>query len=59
MGRREMHTGFWWGNLKERGHIEDPHVDERVILKWIVEEQNGRVWTGLRRLRMGTSGGLF
>ena len=54
-----MHTGFWWGNLKERGNIEDPHVDERVILKWIVEEQNGRVWTGLRRLRMGTSGGLF
>jgi len=19
----EMHTGFWWGNLKERNHLED------------------------------------
>jgi hypothetical protein len=21
--RREMHTGFWWGNFKERDHLED------------------------------------
>lgn len=24
MGKREMHTGFLWGNLKERVHLEDP-----------------------------------
>jgi hypothetical protein len=22
-----MHTGFWWGNLRERDHLEDPGVD--------------------------------
>jgi len=21
-----MYTGFWWGNLKEREHLEDPSV---------------------------------
>jgi hypothetical protein len=20
---KEMHTGFWWGNLKEEVHLED------------------------------------
>jgi hypothetical protein len=20
----EVHTGFWWGNLRERDHLEDP-----------------------------------
>jgi len=24
-------TQFWWGNLKERGHLEDPCVDGRII----------------------------
>jgi hypothetical protein len=23
------------GNLRERGHLEDPDVDERIILRWI------------------------
>ena len=23
MERKEMHTRFWWGNLKEREHLED------------------------------------
>jgi len=23
MGRAEVYTGFWWGNLKERDHLED------------------------------------
>ena len=31
-----MHTGFWWGNLKERGRLEDIHVYVRIILKWII-----------------------
>ena len=33
--RWEVHTGFWWGNLKERGHLGDPGVDGRMILRWI------------------------
>jgi hypothetical protein len=27
--RREVHTGFWWGDLREGDHLEDPGVDER------------------------------
>ena len=30
MGRGEMHTGFWWGNLRERHHLEDQ--DGKIIL---------------------------
>jgi len=22
-----VYTGFWWGNLRERHHLEDPGVD--------------------------------
>jgi len=28
--RREMHTGFWWGNRRERDYLEDPGVDGRI-----------------------------
>jgi hypothetical protein len=35
MGRVEVHTGFWWGNLKGRDHFEKPGVVVRIILKWI------------------------
>jgi len=31
-GRGEVYTGFWWGNLRERFHWEDPGVDGRIIL---------------------------
>jgi hypothetical protein len=34
-GRGDMHTGFSWGNLKVRDHLEDLGVDGRIILKWI------------------------
>jgi hypothetical protein len=26
-GRGEVCTGFWWGNLRERDHLEDLDVD--------------------------------
>jgi hypothetical protein len=26
---------FWWGNLRERDHWEDPGLDRRIILRWI------------------------
>jgi len=31
MGRGEVRTGFWWGNMRERDHLEDTGVDGRVI----------------------------
>ena len=33
-----MHTVFWWGNLREIDHSEDPGLDGRIILKWILEK---------------------
>jgi len=33
MDRGEVYTGFWRGNLKERGHLEDPGIDGRIILR--------------------------
>jgi len=47
MGRREVHTGIWWGNLRERDHLEDPGVDGRIILSWIFRKWNVGVWPGL------------
>ena len=34
MGRGEVYTGLWWGNLRERNYLEDPGVDGRIILRW-------------------------
>ena len=35
MGRGEVYTGFWRGDLRERDHLEDPGVDGRIILRLI------------------------
>jgi hypothetical protein len=34
-GRGEVYRGFWWGNLKERDHLEEPGVDGRIIIRGI------------------------
>jgi len=36
MGREDEHTGFWWGNMRERYHLEDSGVDQRIIFKYKV-----------------------
>ena len=36
-----MNKEFWWGNLRERDHLEDAGIDERnerIILKWILKK---------------------
>jgi hypothetical protein len=39
--RGEVHTGFWWGNLKGGGHLEDLGVDGRIILKLVFKNWDG------------------
>jgi hypothetical protein len=41
--RGEVHTGFWFGDLREGVHLEDLGVDGSIILK----KCNGKAWTGL------------
>jgi hypothetical protein len=37
-GRQEVHTGFWWDNLKETDHSEGLGINGRIILKWIFKK---------------------
>jgi hypothetical protein len=41
IGVGEEHTGFWWRNLRERDHSEDPGVGGRIILRWIFRKWDG------------------
>ena len=45
MGKGEVRTGFWWGNLKERDDLKDPDIGGRLILKWISRKCDVGVWT--------------
>jgi len=43
LGNGEVHTGFGWGKLRERDNLEDPGLDERIILRRIFGK-----WDGVR-----------
>ena len=36
-----MHTGLYWGNLREGGRLEDSGVDGRIILKCVFKKRDG------------------
>jgi hypothetical protein len=48
-----VYIGIWWGNLRERGHFEDPGIDGWIILRWIFRKWDVRAWTGLIWLGIG------
>jgi hypothetical protein len=57
--RGGIHTRFWRKSQKERDRWEDLYVNEKIILKGLLEIYDGVLWAGLIRLRIGTSGGLL
>jgi hypothetical protein len=44
MGREQVHTGFWWGKLKEKCLLEEQGVDGRIVLKLNFKKLDG-AWT--------------
>jgi hypothetical protein len=54
----EMCIGSWWGYLRERDHLEDLGVDERIMLKWISQKRM-EAWTRLIWLWIRTVGGML
>jgi len=47
--KHNYHTGCWWGKLRERCHLGDPGVHERIILNWIfgkLDGGHGLDWSG-------------
>jgi len=54
MGKVEVYRGFWWGNLRERNHLEETGVDGTIILRWVFRKLDVGVWTGSCWLRIGT-----
>ena len=57
MGRVKVYIGFWWGNIRERDHLEDTGVDGNIILRWIFRKWYVGAGTGSLWIRVGTGGG--
>jgi hypothetical protein len=50
-------TGILCETLRERDHLGDPGVDERIILRRFFRKWNVGVWTQLSWLRIETGNG--
>ena len=47
----DVHTEFWWGNMRKSDHPEYLSIDGRIILKCNFKKLFGRVWTDLTQDR--------
>jgi hypothetical protein len=51
-----MDIEFWSKKLKGRDHLEDLHIDDRIISEWLLGKYSGKEWNGFIWFRMRTSG---
>jgi len=58
-GTGEVHTGIYWGNMRERGNLENLGLGRRIILILVLQKSVERAWTGLIWLWIQTSVGLL
>jgi len=35
---KEVHTEFWWENLREADHLQDVRIDGTIILKYMFNQ---------------------
>jgi len=54
IGDRRDGYKFYRGNLRKRHHLEDPGVDEGILLRWNFRKWDVRAWTGSTWLKIGT-----
>jgi len=57
MGEGRVYAEFWWGNLRERDHLEDPDIDGRIILRLIFRKWDVGARAESVSLRIVTVGG--
>jgi hypothetical protein len=57
MEERRGYAEFWWGNLRVRDHLENPGIDGKIIIIWILRKWYVGAWTGSAWFRIGTGGG--
>jgi hypothetical protein len=57
-GKREIHTGFFVGKVKER-LLQRPGYRWEDTTEIYLKIQDGKAWCGFMWLRIGTSGGFL
>jgi hypothetical protein len=43
-GRGEVRIRYWWGKLSEGVYLEDPGINGKIILIWILQKWNLGGW---------------